>query len=215
MVTPVQFHFDPGCPWTWITSRWLVEVAPQRELRVAWQPFSLRYHNKANPDYDWVRDELDAQHPAMRVIMSVRQHRGNEAVGRLYTALGTRIHHDGDEFLRGPGLADAIAAAGLPAEVLDAAVDESWDPLIEESTDQAVSIVGDQAGIPIIAIDGAATIYFGPVLSPAPTGQAALELWDAFATLCRTPGIYEIKRTRNVKPLFTPLVTPLVTPQLD
>ena len=26
----VDFYFDPACPWTWLTSRWLVDAARQR-----------------------------------------------------------------------------------------------------------------------------------------------------------------------------------------
>jgi len=33
-VTPVDFFFDPGCPWTWVTSRWLVEAATERDLTI-------------------------------------------------------------------------------------------------------------------------------------------------------------------------------------
>ncbi len=50
-------------------------------------------------------------------------------------------------------------------------------------------------------IDGAEHTYFGPVLSPAPTGDRALELWDAYVVLGSIDGIYEIKRTRDVRPL--------------
>ena len=74
----------------------------------------------------------------------------------------------------------------------------SWDPIIEESTERAWSIVGKEVGIPIVVIDGAANTYFGPVLSPAPTGADALKLWDAFVVLGSIPGVYEIKRTREV-----------------
>lgn len=200
--TAVQFYFDPACPWTWITSRWLVEVSQHRDLQITWRQFSLRYHNKNNPGYDWIRQELDDQHPGVRVLAATQQLHGNAAVGRLYTALGTRIHHDGDEHL--VHLADCIAAAGLPADLIDAAQDPSWDPVIVESTDRARAIVGDEVGIPIIVIDGADVTYFGPVLSPAPTGDEALELWDAFVTLGRIQGVYEIKRTRTVGALLGP-----------
>ncbi len=196
--TAVQFYFDPACPWTWITSRWVVEVAGDRDFQITWQLFSLRYHNKTNPGYDWIRDRLDDQHPAMRILAATKQFHGNAAVGRLYTALGSLIHHDDDEPLT--RLADAIAAAGLPADLIEAGSDASWDAVIEESTRSAYDIVGKEVGIPIVVIDGALNTYFGPVLSPAPTGDQALELWDVLVALGRIPGVYEIKRTREVGP---------------
>ena len=202
MATAVQFYFDPACPWTWITSRWVVEVAETRDLDITWQLFSLRYHNKTNPHYDRLRQSLDHQHSGMRVLAATYERHGNDAVGRLYTALGTLIHHDDDEYLH--RLAEGIAAAGLPTDLIEAGSDAGWDPIIEKSTETARAILGKEAGIPIVAIDGAETTYFGPVLSPAPTGPQALELWDALVTLTRVPGVYEIKRSRPAHWQFGP-----------
>jgi hypothetical protein len=198
----VQFFFDPACPWTWITSRWVVEVAQERDLQITWQLFSLRYHNKSNPGYDWIREELDDQHPAMRILAATKQLHGNAAVGKLYTALGALIHHDDDEHLL--RLPEAIAAAGLPADIIEAGSDASLDATIEESTNRAHEIVGKEVGVPIVVVDGADHTYFGPVLSPAPTGEQALKLWDAFVALGTIPGVYEIKRTREVGPQLPP-----------
>ncbi|MEP7202971.1 MAG: DsbA family protein [Ilumatobacteraceae bacterium] len=200
--TAVQFYFDPACPWTWITSRWVVEVAEHRNLQITWQLFSLRFHNKNNSGYDWIRDTLDDQYPAMRILAAAKQHHGNAAVGKLYTALGVLIHYEDDEPLS--RLSDAIAAAGLPADLIKEGDDPSWDAVIEQSTLRAKDIVGEEVGIPIVVIDGATSTYFGPVLSPAPTGDEALKLWDAYVVLGSVTGVYEIKRTREVGPQLGP-----------
>ncbi|MEP7115519.1 MAG: DsbA family protein [Ilumatobacteraceae bacterium] len=205
MTSAVQFYFDPACPWTWITSRWVVEVAEQRDLQITWQLFSLRYHNKTNPGYDRIREALNDQHPAMRILAATKRRHGNAAVGKLYTALGALIHHDDDEHLL--RLTEAIAAAGLPADIVEVGSDASWDSVIEESTHSAYDLVGKEVGIPIVVIDGAETTYFGPVLSPAPTGDEALKLWDAYVVLGSIHGVYEIKRARDVDPLFGPRPT--------
>ncbi|MCU1393767.1 MAG: disulfide bond formation protein DsbA [Ilumatobacteraceae bacterium] len=201
-MSPVTFYFDPACPWTWITARWVVDVSAQRGFGITWLPFSLRYRNRDNPGYDRIRDELDAQHPGMRVIEAARQQYGNDAVGRLYTAFGTLIHHDRDDNLT--RLAEGIAMAKLPPVLIDSATDDSFDAAIEASTEAGLAIVGDDAGIPIVVIEGASTTFFGPVMSPAPIGAEAVELWDAFVTLGKFDGLYEIKRTRSVGPLFGP-----------
>ena len=49
-----------------------------------------------------------------------------------------------------------------------------------------------------MAIDGVG--YFGPVVTPAPTGQAALDLFDGLVLMTRVPGFYELKRTRTSGP---------------
>jgi hypothetical protein len=198
----VDFYFDPACPWTWITSRWAVEVSAQREFEIVWKTFSLRYHNRENPGYDWIRERLNQQLPGLRVIDAARERFGNDAVGRLYTTFGTLIHHDGDKPLA--RLAEGIANAGLPADLIEAGSDSSWDAGIEASTDAAIEIIGKDAGIPLIVIPGAKATFFGSVLSPAPTGAAAGALWDAFVTLGNFEGLYEIKRTREVDPILGP-----------
>ena len=53
----------------------------------------------------------------MRILAATKQQHGNAAVGKLYTTLGTWIHHDDDEHLT--RLPEAIAAAGLPADIIE------------------------------------------------------------------------------------------------
>lgn len=201
-MAPVQFYFDPACPWTWITARWVVDVAEQQHFDIVWKTFSLRHRNRDNPGYDRLRAELDAQHPGMRVIEAARARYGNDAVGRLYTAFGTLIHHDHDDNLT--RLGEGIAMAGLDADLIGAGSDESWDDGIIDSTEAGLALVGQDAGIPIVVVEGATSIFFGPVMSPAPTGIDAVELWNAFVVIGKFDGLYEIKRTRNVGPIFGP-----------
>ncbi|MCY7299743.1 MAG: disulfide bond formation protein DsbA [Ilumatobacteraceae bacterium] len=201
-ISNVRFFFDPACPWTWITSRWMVEVAEARDIEVEWVIFSLRHRNRDNPDYDGFRAVLNAQHPAVRVLAAAGKLDGNEAVGRLYTALGSLIHHDGDDHLL--RLTEAIEMAGLPADITEHADNEAWDAGIVETTEEGRAIIGDDAGIPLIIVPGNPAAFFGPVLSPAPTGADATDLWDAFVSLGRFEGLYEVKRTRSTGPIFGP-----------
>lgn len=199
-ISNVRFFFDPACPWTWITARWMVEVAEARDIEIEWVIFSLRHRNRDNPGYDGFRAELNSQHRAVRVLAATGAEHGNQAVGRLYTALGTLIHHDGDDHIA--RLAEAVEMAGLPADIIEHAENDSWDAGIVATTEEARAIIGDDAGIPLIVIPGNPASFFGPVLSPAPTGADALDLWDAFATLGRFEGLYEVKRTRSTGPMF-------------
>jgi hypothetical protein len=206
MATNVDVWFDPFCPWTWAVSRWVTEVAPARDLRITWHTFSLWHRNEWTGHHlsDDQCERLIGQYGGLRVLEAARAGHGEEAVARLYTAIGTRIHHNGDRTLR--GLAGCVAACGLPASLLDAVDDISWDPPIYESTRRGTALVGEDVGIPIVAIEGGEgrTTFFGPVLAPAPTGEAALRLWDAFVALGEFDGLYEIKRSRRTGPQFGP-----------
>jgi len=68
-------------------------------------------------------------------------------------------------------------------------------------------VIGYKLGLtsePMQKLLGVDTPDFGPVISPAPTGEDALKLFDGFAALAAQPGIWEVKRERTVGPVFGP-----------
>jgi hypothetical protein len=60
--------------------------------------------------------------------------------------------------------------------------------------------VGMDVGTPVIHVNGIA--FFGPVVTPAPKGEAAGQLWDGVVLVAGTEGFFELKRTRDVGPIF-------------
>ena len=63
--------------------------------------------------------------------------------------------------------------------------------------------VGHDVGTPVIHVpgpDGEHIAFFGPVVTPAPKGEAAGRLWDGVLLVAGTPGFYELKRTRDAGP---------------
>lgn len=181
----LDFFFDPGCPWTWRTSRWVTEVAPQRDVEVRWRAYSLDMKNEKPP--------TTAQ-GALRIVEAVWADHGDDPIGRLYTEVGTRFHLQEDTSL--DALAGALKAAGLDAGYLAAANEDRWDAEVRWSMDEAISVVGDDVGVPILVFDGEVGLC-GPVMEPIPAGQEAVDLWDRVVALARTPGFYELKRSRN------------------
>lgn len=206
----IELFWDPVCPFAWITSRWVVEVAGQRALEVDWRPISLRLLN-AGSYHDPGLTAKEAGHAVglalLRVAAAVEEGHGNAAVGDLYTALGQAIHvhpdPDGFVTVGAAALAErALADCGLPAELVDAVDDdEGRDGLIGQSTELAVRRTGGDVGTPIITFgppDGPS--FFGPVISRVPRGPEALVLWEAVETLGRHPGFSELKRSLREKP---------------
>lgn len=204
--TPVDFWFDPLCPWAWMTSRWMLEVEKVRDVEVRWHVMSLSVLNEDRLDElpESYRDLMKTAWGPVRVCIAAGQQHGGEALGRLYTALGTRYHNQGREKNR-ETLVEALAEAGLPAGLADAADSGAYDTELRASHKEGIDKVGQDVGTPVIAVpgaDGEQIAFFGPVVTPAPKGEAAARLWDGTLLVASTPGFYEIKRTRDADPQF-------------
>lgn len=197
-MTVADFWFDPVCPWTWITSRWLTEAARVRDVEVRWHVMSLAVLNEGRDLDEAYRRMLDDAWAPVRTITAARLAHGEEVVGPLFTAIGTRLHPGGRTDQRAV-LAEALAEVGLPESLLDVDPVEV-DAALRASHGEAMALVGDDVGSPVLAIDG--TGFFGPVISPAPRGEDAGRLWDGLAAMARVPGFFELKRTRTVGPIF-------------
>ncbi|WP_030757226.1 MULTISPECIES: DsbA family protein [unclassified Streptomyces] len=204
--TPVDFWFDPLCPWAWMTSRWMVEVEKVRDVEVRWHVMSLAVLNENKLDElpEVYRELLGPKGWApVRVVIAAQQKHGEEVTGKLYTALGTRIHNDE----MGPTrevIAEALAEVGLPAELLAYADSDEYDEVLRASHNDGIDRVGQEVGTPVISVPGAEgdVAFFGPVVTPTPRGDAAARLWDGTLLVASTPGFYEIKRTRTKGPSF-------------
>lgn len=191
--------FDPACPWAWMTSRWLMEVEQVRHIEVTWRVMSLSVLNeKRDLDKDY-RRFLDMAWGPVRVVIAAQEQYGDKVVKPLYDALGTRIHlrrmRDGDTII-----AEALDEVGLPEEVAKAAHQKKYDRALRRSHREGIDLVGTDVGTPVIALKE--TAFFGPVVTPAPKGEAAGRLWDGCLLVAGTPGFYEIKRTRTQGPIF-------------
>ncbi|WP_103500244.1 MULTISPECIES: DsbA family protein [unclassified Streptomyces] len=200
-----DFWFDPLCPWAWMTSRWMLEVEKVRPVRVRWNVMSLSVLNEGRDDLpEQYREMLRAGWGPVRVAVAVDQAHGQEALASYYTAIGTRLHPGGEKDLPA-AIAGALADAGLPAALAEAAESEEYDAALRASHSAGIDLVGQDVGTPVIAVpgaDGERVAFFGPVVTPAPKGEAAGKLWDGTLLVAGTPGFYELKRTRTEGPKF-------------
>ncbi|MBV9092947.1 MAG: DsbA family protein [Streptosporangiaceae bacterium] len=198
--TPVDFWFDPICPWAWITSRWIVEVQKVRPVTVVWHVMSLSVLNEGREDMtDRYREAMRSAWGPVRVLAAAEQARGPEVLGPLYTALGTRFHHEKAPRDR-ETIAAALAEVGLPASLADAMDATEYDAAVRASHAEGIERVGDDVGTPIISVNGMSV--FGPVVSPVPRGEAAGQLWDGIRLIAGIDGFFELKRSRTRDPVF-------------
>jgi len=191
--------FDPACPWAWLTSRWLKEVEKVRDVRIDWRVMSLSVLNEGrdlSPDY---LELMAASWGPVRVITGARRDVGDSAVLALYDAMGTLIHHEGVTD-RDEVIAQALTLTGLPADLARYAHSDEVDDLLRAGHQEAIDLVGDEVGTPVVAFGDIA--FFGPVIAKVPTGEAAGRLWDGCLLVAGTEHFYELKRTRTVRPIL-------------
>lgn len=204
--THAEMFFDPACPWAWMTSRWLLEAAQVRDLEITWSVMSLSVLNEGRDLDEGYRAMLDRAWGPVRTIVAatadLADDEANDLRKKMYDAYGQRIHLHG----RGTEDLDAITVEvleelGLDAEIARAAESDVHDAALRASHQRAMDLVGDDVGTPVVRVEDVA--FFGPVVTPAPRGEAAGRLWDGCLLVAGTPGFYEIKRTRSVGPDFS------------
>lgn len=194
-----DFWFDPICPWAWMTSRWMLEVEKIRDIDVRWNVMSLAYLNAERDLDEDYRQMMDEAWGPVRVVMAARAAHGDEVVADLYTALGNRFHLEQKPRDRATVVA-ALGEVGLPETLADAMTSTDYDEDLKKEHHAGMDQVGTEVGTPVISVGGVA--FFGPVVSPAPKGDAAGQLWDGVTLVAGVDGFFELKRSRTRDPIF-------------
>jgi predicted DsbA family dithiol-disulfide isomerase len=206
-VTAVEVFVDPSCPWAWITSLWIKDIAPHRDLDLTWRSYCLEIRDDYGVAPTMPEERREAAiaahalaHRMLRIFEAARAANGEAAVDALFATWGHRF------FVRGTThddalLAECLAVCGLDAGLVDAAHDDKWDAPILESMAVAYAFGGPKTQTPTIVVRTDPPHGFkGPVMAPAPTGPAALRLWDAIQVISEEPGFFEITRPRADRP---------------
>ncbi len=187
----VDFYFDPACPWAWRTAVWIRAVAKVRPIEVRWKCLSLEEINRAPQT---VHENHPKSRGPFRTLVLARRRGGEEAIDRLYAALGVARHERKEDLGDPVTVRKALVETGLGERLYDEAL---ADPTTEqEYLAEHAAIAGRGAfGVPSLVIEGGKPI-FGPVMYPV-EGEEAGELYDHVAALSRSPVFFELKRGRN------------------
>jgi protein-disulfide isomerase-like protein with CxxC motif len=204
----VDFWFDPVCPWTWLTSRWIVEVRKTRPIDIIWHVMSLAVLNEGRLDQlpPQNRELMGKAWAPVRVLIAAQETFGPAVLEPLYTALGTQYFLQ-DQPKSRTTMQLALCKAGLPQHLAEAGDTHAFDPTLRRSHQEGIDLVGQEVGSPILAFpssdpDSRKIAFFGPVVNPTPKGEQAVLLWDSVLAMASIPGFYEIKRTRTLGLIF-------------
>jgi len=195
VATAIEFYFDPMCPWAYQTSVWIRDVRSQIGLDIQWRFFSLEEINRPEGKrHPWERPIAYGWTP-MRVAAWLRRI-DMELCGSWYEACGRALHVDGRRFYERDVAIDLLQSIDAPANAWDDALaDETTHDDVRADHDRAVAEYG-AFGVPIIVFRSGRAI-FGPVVVPAPSGDAALRLWELSTAYSQIGGLFELKTPKT------------------
>lgn len=213
----IEYFFDPVCPYCWVTSRWIVDIAPDRDLDVTWRFISLRILNDGN--YADKGPAYQANHEKgrelLRVAATVAEDHDADTVGALYTAMGNAIWEVakstvGDRSTHlasfdNNKVAGLLSSVGLDPAYTAAMEDDAIDEFLAAETELALERTGGNTGTPVITYGPNGPSFFGPVISTVPAHDDGLRMWDALVELSTVDTFAELKRSKRA-PLDLPLL---------
>jgi predicted DsbA family dithiol-disulfide isomerase len=200
MIEQLRFHFDPICPWCYVTARWVHRLVELGAAEADWAVFSLEIAN-ADDEYLTAEKGHARSAAALRTVMAVRDAEGPQAVGRYYAALGRRVHELGEAVDDLATISAALEEAGLEPVLAEKALADAgtWDRVREEHR-QLVERTRS-FGVPTVVLDGGdGPAILGPVISEVPDNDDAVELMRHVAWLARYEHFSELKRERTTMP---------------
>ena len=200
MTQAVDLWVDPICPWAWITSRWLIETQKVRDVQVHFHTMSLAVLNEGQEMSEEYVELMRQAWGPVRVMIALEQKYGGDMLEPFYSAFGERFHvaQERDNLIETARA--ALKSIDLDESLVEAATHTEYDEALKESHFAGMNPVGLNVGTPVIHVGDVA--FFGPVVTPAPRGEAAGILFDGVMAVAGTPGFYELKRTRQEGPSF-------------
>lgn len=194
MSETVRFHFDVMCPWAYQTSLWLRDVRRLNGIEIDWRFFSLEEVNREEgKKHPWER-EWSYGWGMLRVAALLRRI-SMDHCDRFYEVAARALHTEGRKPHRPEVAAELLESIGLDPLLVQQAID---DPTTHDDVraDHESVLARGGFGVPLLVFDDESSVY-GPVLTPAVTGDDAMQLWQVVQGFRRFPHLYELKRPKT------------------
>ncbi|TVS89458.1 DsbA family protein [Mycobacterium helveticum] len=187
----VDLYLDPVCPFSWVTSRWLLDAAHTTHTPVTLRQMNLAVLNEGKDLQDKQKRMMEKSRRLGRLFAAVAGKHGPDGFARLYDALGTRIHVQDEEMTAGE-IEEILGACGLEESLCEALEDSGLDEEVERAHQASQDALGGSAGSPIIAVDGRG--FHGPVMTRIPGHEHGVRLLDAVLVAAQTPEFATLQR---------------------
>jgi hypothetical protein len=192
----VTIWFDPVCPFTWNTARWLIAVARDTALTIDWRLMSLAVLNEGEELEPKQQAHMRDSRQIGRLMAAIRDKHGAADMVTAYLTFGEG-HFDGSDSID-DSLVRHVCKAVNSADIADTIVsDESYDEAVRQSHQAGQEALGESGGSPILQMHG--RTFFGPVLNEPPAPEMTRPLFDAFATLAAVPQFTQLKRPNDAE----------------
>lgn len=193
-MTVIDLYLDPVCPFSWVTSRWLLEAAAETDRPVTLRQMSLAVLNEGGDVDEQHRQMLERSRRLGRLFAAVTDRYGPAAFARLYEAIGRRVHVQKEE-ITSDVVADVLAESGFEGSLVESLDRPEHDEAVGRAHEASRNALGEEAGSPIIVIDGRA--FFGPVLTGLPEPQDRVVLLDAIVSAASVPVFAVLQRPHS------------------
>lgn len=187
----LDLYLDPVCPFSWVTARWLLDAAPSTHTRVTLRQMNLAILNEGEDTDEKHQRMMERSTRLGRLFAAAVGERGPDAFAGLYDSIGRRIHVRQEE-LTAATIREALAENGLEERLAEALDDSGYDQPVKQAHQASQDALGDEAGSPIIAVDGRA--FSGPVLTRTPKAQDGVRLLEAVLTMAGAPEFAALQR---------------------
>lgn len=186
--------FDPVCPFSWNTARWLTDAADKTGFEIDWELMSLAVLNEGRELPPPQRARMGDSRRVGRLMAGIRREMGAPGLGAAYLAFG-ELYFDQSAVVD-DALVDHVLATVAARDTSGAALsDASLDEFVRQSHEAGQEALGETGGSPILRIDG--RTFFGPVLTALPAPETSTALFEAVAALAAIPQFTQLQRPRT------------------